>query len=196
MANVEHTTSPPVRWTAHNIRKATLCPKPKGAAQAYQESIAARGEPIGRLLAHILKHADIINDGRRLDPDGGMRDHSGAWLLTPLPADLLDQLLAIGVEQADLEPDPDIEPDQDAEPSLGAPEAVSQIASWGRDHTGFVAVDVEDDQICEGTGDGEPSDSDEGSEVMPAAGWAPDWQPWTFPASEADGTTLGEYQRL
>lgn len=195
MANAEHTTSPPVRWTHANIRKATLCPKPKGAVQAYQESIAARGEPIGRLLAHILEHADIIDDGRRLDHDGVKFTHTGAWLLVSLPGDLLDYLLAIGVEQADLEPDPDIEPDQDAEPSLGAPEAVSQIASWGRDHTGFVAVDVEDDQICEGTGDEEPSDSDEGSEVRPA-GSAPDWQPWTFPASEADGTTLGEYQRL
>lgn len=180
MAVVETITPPRVRWTRHNINKAIRCPKPKGAVRAYYESVAARGEAIGRLLAHIVEHADIVDDGRHLDHDGVKFTHSGAWLLVPLPAALLDQLLAIGVEQADLEPDSDIEPDHDGEPSLGANEAVSQVAAWGRRHTDVVVADLEDDQIDEGGED---------DELYPLP---------VYPSSDdtLDHPQLGRFQRL
>ena len=79
MADADYTTSPPVRWNARSIRKAILCPKPRGAVRRYDESVRARGEPVGWLLSHIVQHADIIHDGRPLDRDSGVADHSGAW---------------------------------------------------------------------------------------------------------------------
>ncbi len=182
MAVVETITPPRVRWTRHTINKAMLCPKPTDAVTAYEKSVAAPGEPIGRLLAHIVAHADVIDDGRRLGPDGEMRDHCGSWLLVPMSTYMLDVLTTLGAEQADLEPDPDFEPDHDGEPSLGANEAVSQVACWQRPEHAHTA-DLEDDEICETNGDDEPSDSEEGSEVL-SAGWAPDWSPGAFLPSE------------
>lgn len=140
-----------MRWTPSNIRKTIRYPKPKGARRRYFESVAEKDGGIGRLLAHILAHSDIIDDGRPLPPGSEISDHRGAWLLVPLPADLLDQLLEIGVEQADLEPDPDIEPDQDGEASLGANEAVPQVYSWALPPD----YDLENDDLDEGGEDDE-----------------------------------------
>lgn len=183
MAVVETITPPRVRWTRHTINKAMLCPKPTDAVRAYEKSVAAPGEPIGRLLAHIVAHADVIDDGRRLDPDGEMRDHCGSWLLVPMSTYLLDVLTTLGAEQADLEPDPDFEPDHDGEPSLGANEAVSQVYSWALPPD-CLSPDLEDDQIYETNGDDEASEPDEGPTK---ATWAPDWSPWTFLPSEEIG---------
>ena len=163
MAAVESITPRRARWTRQNINRAIRCPKPTGAVRRYHASIAARGEPIDRLLSHIVDHADIIDDGRQLDCDGVKFTHSGAWLLVPLPSDLLDHLLMLGAEQADLEPSEDSEIDHDGEPSLGANEAVAQIAAWGRRPVEVHKADLEDEQIVEGGEDDEPDADDEPS---------------------------------
>ena len=165
-------------WTDARIRKAILCPKPRGAVRRYDESVRARGEPVGWLLSHIVQHADITHDGRQLDYDGVKFTHSGAWLLVPMPTHLLDALATLGAEQADLELDPDIEPDYDGEPSLGAPETVAQVAVGGRSADVY-APDIEDDERGEASGDEEPQHEGENTgddEPDWAAGlvWTPD----------------------
>jgi len=79
-----------------------------------------------RVLQHIAKHADLLDDGPRLPLDETDFRHTGEWLIVPVARFMLDALAVFEAGCEDLEDGADHEPTEDEEPSLGSLNTFSQ----------------------------------------------------------------------